>query len=148
TMYAGIRYYDDKQWSDEITFTETSDTLQLTQALTKLLDRRPHIIESPLQVSVTLLNLTPEEEHTPSMFDNEERSSALNAAVDELNLRFGKTALYFGEAHTALESSPARIAFNHIPDIEIEDGKGGRPKKKKKKPDPERTEGMDETDPL
>lgn len=148
TMYAGIRYYNDQQWSDEITFTETSDTLQLTLALTKMLERKPHFNETPLQVSVTLLNLTPEEEHTPSMFDNEERSTALNAAVDELNLRFGKTALYFGEAHSALESSPARIAFNHIPDIEIEDGKGGRPKKKKKKPEISLPEGMDETDPL
>ncbi|MCK9409441.1 MAG: helix-hairpin-helix domain-containing protein [Bacteriovoracaceae bacterium] len=134
TLYVGIRYYNNKQWSEQITFTDTSDTLLLTQALTALLDRRPVIRETPLQVSVTLLNLTPEAEHTPSLFDNEERSSALNAAVDELNLRFGKQALYFGKAHSALESSPARIAFHHIPDIEIEDGKGGRPKKKKGKP--------------
>jgi DNA polymerase-4 len=131
TLHAGIRYYNDKRWSDDITITDTSDTLQLTQALNALLERTPVIRETPLQVSITLLNLTPDADHTPSLFGNEERSSALNAAVDELNLRFGKTALYFGEAHTALESSPARIAFNHIPDIEIEDGKGGRPKKKK-----------------
>jgi DNA polymerase-4 len=135
TVAAGIRYYNDKQWSDQITFTDTSDTLQLTQALTALLERRPEITEKPLQVSVTLLNLSPEADHTPSMFENEERSGALNAAVDELNLRFGKQALYFGEAHSALESSPARIAFNHIPDIEIEDGKGGRAKKRKRPPE-------------
>ena len=148
TMHAGIRYYNDRQWNDEITFTETSDTMQLTQALTKLLERKPIIHETPLQVSITLVNLTPEQEHTPSMFENEERSSALNSAVDELNLRFGKTALYFGNAHSALESSPARIAFNHIPDIEIEDGKGGRPKKKKGKKETERTDDPEEIDPL
>jgi DNA polymerase-4 len=146
TVYAGIRYYNGRQWGDQITITDTSDTIQLTQALTALLGSRPVIRETPLQVSVTLLNLSPDADHTPSLFENEERSGALNAAVDELNLRFGKQALYFGEAHSALESSPARIAFHHIPDIEIEDGKGGRKKKKPKKaqgPAPEDIEAID-----
>lgn len=134
TLLVGIRYYNEKSWDDEMKLTETSDTLVLTQALTKMLERCPSMKERPLQVSVTLLNLVPEEDHTPSMFEDEERSSALNAAVDELNLRFGKTALYFGDAHSALDSSPARIAFNHIPDIEIEDGMGGRKKKRKNIP--------------
>ncbi|MFA5832628.1 MAG: helix-hairpin-helix domain-containing protein [Bacteroidota bacterium] len=147
-MYVGIRYYDNKSWSGEIVFSETADTLVLTQALIKVLDKKPVFQESPLQVSVTLLNITPEEDHTPSMFENEDRSSALNTAVDELNLRFGKTALYYGAAHSALESSPARIAFHHIPDIEIEDGKGGRPKKKKKKEkDDTKSGSLDEIDP-
>lgn len=130
-----IRFYDKKDWADDITISETSDTLQMTNALKVLLERMPNFKEKPLQVGVTLLHLTPEKEHTQSMFDNEDRSSALFSAVDELNLRFGKSALYFGGAHTALESSPAKIAFNHIPDIEIEDGKGGRAKKKKAKVD-------------
>ncbi|MBP9212717.1 MAG: DNA polymerase [Bacteroidetes bacterium] len=143
TLVAGIRYYNSQSWNDSITITETSDTVQLTQALTAMLERRPEMRETPLQVSVTLLNLSPENGHTPSLFENEDRSSALNAAVDELNLRFGKQALYFGEAHSALDSSPARIAFHHIPDIELEDGKGGRPKKgKKKKPEPPPEEGF------
>ncbi len=130
-IIANIRFYDKKDWNDVITISETSDTLQLTNALKALLERKPFMKEKPLQVGVTLLHLTPEKEHTRSMFDDEDRSSALSSAVDELNLRFGKTALYFGGAHTALESSPAKIAFNHIPDIEVEDGKGGRVKKKK-----------------
>ena len=67
------------------------------------------------------------------MFENEEKSSALFSAVDELNLRFGKSALYFGGAHTAMESSPARIAFTHIPDIIIEDGLADKTIKMKKK---------------
>lgn len=132
-IVASIRFYDKKEWTEDITISETSDTLQLTNALTALLKRKPIIKEKPLQVGVTLLHLTPEKEHTQSMFEDEDRSSALFSAVDELNLRFGKAALYFGGAHSALESSPAKIAFNHIPDIEIEDGKGGRSKKKKAK---------------
>ena len=143
---ANIRFYDKKDWDDTITISETSDTLQLTNALKVLLERKPTIKEKPLQVGVTLLHLTPEKEHTQSMFEDEDRSSALFNAVDELNLRFGKAALYFGGAHTALESSPAKIAFNHIPDIEVEDGKGGREKKKKKKLKSEREEFNDESE--
>lgn len=146
SMHVSIRFFDNKKWSDDISFTETSDTLHFTQALTTLLERRPTIKETPLKVSVTLFNLIPEEEHTPSMFENEEKSSALLSAIDELNLRFGKSALYFGGAHSALESSPARIAFNHIPDIEIEDGRGGRPKKRKEKPKIEPKEFDDESE--
>lgn len=148
TLNAGIRYFDNKSWNDEITFSDTSDTMTLTQALTVMLERKPAMNEKPLQVSVTLLNLSPQADHTPSLFENEDRSSALNAAVDELNLRFGKTALYFGEAHTALESSPARIAFHHIPDIEIEDGKGGRAKKRKSGNEQPPNPAHNEFDPL
>ena len=136
SMSAGIRYYNDREWWDEITITPTSDTMTLTKALTAMLERAPVIRETPLQVSVTLLHLTPAVNESATLFDDGERSSALNAAVDELNLRFGKSALYYGNAHTALDSSPARIAFHHIPDIELEEGKGGRPKKKKTAPPP------------
>jgi len=145
-LYVGIRYFNNKKWSDDITFTETSDTLHFTRALTTLLSRKPTIKETPLKVSVALFHLTPEQEHTPSMFENEEKTNALFSAVDELNLRYGKSALYFGGAHAALESSPARIAFNHIPDIEIEDGKGGRPKKKKQPPKSEPKEFENENE--
>lgn len=145
TLHAGIRYYDGKSWYDQLTLTPTADTRILTQALTLMLERRPDVRERPLQVSVTLVDLSPEAEHAADLFTNEDRSTALNAAVDELNLRFGKQALYFGEAHTALDSSPARIAFHHIPDIELEDGKGGRPKRKKKTPPP--GPSYDEIDP-
>jgi DNA polymerase-4 len=44
----------------------------------------------------------------------------LNAAIDELNVRFGKRAVYFGGAHAALDHGRLAIAFNHIPDIETE----------------------------
>ena len=41
-------------------------------------------------------------------------------AVDRVNRRFGKSALYFATAHGALDHAPMRIAFNRIPDIETE----------------------------
>ena len=44
----------------------------------------------------------------------------LNAAIDSLNVRFGKHAAYFGGAHRALDHGKLAIAFNHIPDVETE----------------------------
>jgi DNA polymerase-4 len=40
--------------------------------------------------------------------------------MDDLNLRFGKRAAYFGGAHQALDHGRLAIAFNHIPDVETE----------------------------
>lgn len=130
-MQVVIRSIGNERWHKEITFSDTSDTMILTHALTQLLKLYPSFKDAPLQVSVTLLHLTPNLHQSISLFENEDRSAALNAAVDELNLRFGKQALYFGEAHTALESSPARIAFHHIPNITLEDGIGGMKKPKR-----------------
>ena len=35
-------------------------------------------------------------------------------------MRYGKNTAYFGSAHNALHNAPMRIAFNHIPDLEVE----------------------------
>jgi len=40
--------------------------------------------------------------------------------VDKLNARFGKNAVYYGAAHSALQAAPMRIAFGHIPDLDTE----------------------------
>ena len=46
--------------------------------------------------------------------------TALSHALDALNMRYGKNTVYFGSAHNALNNAPMRIAFNHIPDLEVE----------------------------
>ncbi len=46
--------------------------------------------------------------------------SQLMSAMDGVNRRYGKSALYFATAHGALDHAPMRIAFNRIPDIETE----------------------------
>ena len=42
-------------------------------------------------------------------------------SLDILNLKYGKNTVYFAGAHDALKDAPMRIAFNHIPDLVIED---------------------------
>ena len=42
------------------------------------------------------------------------------AAMDILNRKHGKNAVYFASAHEALDTAPMRIAFNRIPDLDTE----------------------------
>ena len=44
----------------------------------------------------------------------------LDTVLDKLNMRYGKNTVYFGGAYNALNNAPMRIAFNHIPDLDVE----------------------------
>lgn len=80
---------------------------------------------APLAVGVALGDLRPQEQKSRSLFDDGgshtlETHDKLNAVIDAVNLRYGKNKLYFGGAHQAMYAAPMRIAFQHLPDMEIE----------------------------
>ncbi len=118
-MYASVRYVNGEKWSEELNFTDTQDTVQFTKAFTTMWDRKPRIKSNPMKVAVTLFKLREEKYHTVSLFDGKKRQ-AVNMAIDKLNLLYGKNTVYFAGAYSALNSAPMRIAFNHIPDLELE----------------------------
>jgi DNA polymerase-4 len=113
-----IRYSREMDWSRDLRFSATGDTLALLRILEVLWQQRP--AAPPLAVGVTLFRLVAPGNHTPSLFDPESRHDGLCQAMDKLNRRYGKNTVYFGGAHTARTSAPAPIAFNHIPEIEPE----------------------------
>lgn len=45
-----------------------------------------------------------------------------DVTLDQLQRRFGNNAIYFGGAHRAQNEAAMRIAFNHIPDTQLEEG--------------------------
>ncbi|MCI0749937.1 MAG: DUF4113 domain-containing protein [Nevskiales bacterium] len=116
------RFVGGGRWDEEARFSETQDTLELTHALNAMLDRRPAAArrKQPLKVGVTLIRLIRAEGQTEDLFRSGRSRERLNTAVDRLNRRFGKNAVWFGAASRALASAPMRIAFNRIPDIETE----------------------------
>jgi DNA polymerase-4 len=73
-----------------------------------------------MAVGVVLSELRDAAGVTRGMF--EEDHQELNQVLDAVNLRYGKNTLYFGGAHHALERGGPRIAFNHIPDLDLEQG--------------------------
>ncbi|MBV9658376.1 MAG: DNA polymerase [Verrucomicrobia bacterium] len=118
---------DRPNWSDDVRFAHTQDTIELLHALDLLWRRRAaapaHTRPTPpLAVGVTLLHLAALTNATPSLFGREERRRrhAMLRAVDAINRRYGINAVHFGGATSALAYAPMRIAFNHIPDVDFE----------------------------
>ncbi|MBI3194066.1 MAG: DNA polymerase [Ignavibacteriae bacterium] len=119
-MYVKIKYLNGARWVDEISFTETQDTVPFIKALTKMWERKKPVYATPIKVAITLFKLKEEKNKTPQLFPFGRSSEALNAALDKLNSIYKKNTVYFGGAHEALDSAPMRIAFTHIPDPEVE----------------------------
>lgn len=129
-LYAGalsvsVDYLGDQSWAEEMTLTETQDTLRLTHALNELWARRPAKFAKlkPLRVGVHLTRLIDLKLHTPDLFEEKTEKSRgeLFKAVDHLNKVFGKNTVYLGGAHGATKDAPMRIAFTRIPEPEIEE---------------------------
>ena len=123
-MAIKVKFLNGPSWEHETRFLETQDTLDLMHALNSLWLKYPKKKSlTPLQVSVVFLELSAEDAQSARLFDDLEQTSdkkKLNAAIDDLNLRFGKKAAYFGGAHRALDHGKIAIAFNHIPDVATE----------------------------
>jgi DNA polymerase IV len=128
-------------------FTETQDSKTLVQHLKTLLAQitqqaqagSEHAKAQPYQVAVVFGELVSSSQQTLDLFAPSPAQTApsaeqakqakasrirpkgqLNQAVDALNVRFGKQALYYGGAHQARTHGGLAIAFNHIPDVETE----------------------------
>ncbi|HZZ30325.1 MAG TPA: hypothetical protein VFE46_20165 [Pirellulales bacterium] len=75
----------------------------------------------PLRVSVVLAELIPAGSVTGMLFDQDRQLSALAAAMDRVNQKFGAHAVYFGGMHGSQEEGGTAIAFNQIPDLDLAD---------------------------
>jgi DNA polymerase-4 len=129
-----VKYLNRERWGEAVNFLESQDTLEFLHVLNQLWERRPKHGGTPLLVGVTLFGLKPEQNVTRPLFGDENREK-LHSTVDALNAVLGNNTVYFGGAHTALDSSPMRIAFNRIPDPKTEDDE--KPKRQRaKKPAP------------
>ena len=124
-FYAGrlvvdVKYLDGSHWHEEMRLVDTQDTKTFLHALDKLWAARPKDLRTILKVGMAYTDFVSEAQHTGSLFASEDKSKALYAALDKLNARFGRQAVYFASAHKARDRSGIAIAFNHIPDPETE----------------------------
>ena len=116
-----LRYLDGRRWKDVREITPTQDVLQLTAVMSSMLACLP-AIGTPLKVSLALNKVAPIEAIPLPMFQHVGPSrNALNESLDAINKKYGKNTIYLGPAWNALSSAPMRIAFNHIPDLEVDD---------------------------
>lgn len=102
-------------WKVKIKIDECRDTFTLQQHLEKLWVSCP--ASKPLQVGVWLFNLVPDGQHTPSLFENNERQLRLSEVIDSLNDRFGHGRVHPASVDTVRGAAPTRISFTSIPDL-------------------------------
>jgi len=115
-----IRTVDGRKWDATTPFRGgTCDSIALQQALAQMWTRRPGGV--PLLISVTLHDLLNASSATLPLFAEEQNREDLSRAVDELNARYGKVAVYLGSVHEALDAATGGIAFKSIPDLALPD---------------------------
>ncbi|MCE2990701.1 MAG: DNA polymerase [Nitrosomonadaceae bacterium] len=116
-----VKFLNAPTWDASSRVQATQDTLDLLHAVDAIWRGFPTRRKAvPLQVAVVFGDLVPDTAQNFSLFSEDPTKRRLNAAIDELSVRFGKRAVYFGGAHAALDHGRLAIAFNHIPDIETE----------------------------
>jgi DNA polymerase-4 len=119
-LTVGLKYLDGSHWSAEMRLVDTQDTVAFLHALDRLWSKRPTDRRTILRVEMAFSDFVPEAQHTGSLFASEAKSKSLYEALDKLNARFGKQAVYFASAHKARDRGGMHIAFNHIPDPETD----------------------------
>ena len=108
------------RWADQTRFSPHADTLAFNQSLAELWRRRPPDPAPLLKVGVTLSLLTEHSQITRDLFDPSDQHENLNHVLDQINQRYGPNALYLGGAHSGRGAAPMRIAFGHIPELQVE----------------------------
>jgi len=117
-----LRFVNKFRWSDSVAFLETSDTLFLTKVIKALWKSRPYQNIPIQKANIVLKNLIADKNFTPSLFNEEcNNRDTLNKTMDKITNKFGKKSLYLGGAHEAMETAQPKIAFQHIPDIKLEE---------------------------
>jgi DNA polymerase-4 len=108
------------RWTDQARFTPHADTLQFNPVLAELWQRRPPDPGPMLKVGVTLTDLVEHGQVTRDLFDPDDQHETLNSVLDQINQRYGANTLYFGGAHRGRDAAPMRIAFSHVPELQVE----------------------------
>ena len=125
-----LAFFRGLAWGPEIRFPETDSTLSLMTALNKLWKDRPEPHSLILSVGVVLGKLCNRGNYTPELFktavggamatDDDDKQRRLDATIDKLRSRYGRSVVYFGNVHHARDTAPLRISFTHIPNPDLE----------------------------
>jgi DNA polymerase-4 len=131
-----VKCRDGSRIDEQQTIDTTDDTRLLLHEVNKLYQNALHTWfrhAQPMAIGVTFSHLLKREETSQPLFNafTEEANAQgkplikinrdkLNAAMDKINLRYGKHSVYYASAHKGLHAAPMRIAFNHVPDLKTE----------------------------
>ena len=95
------------------------DTLRLIEFASTLWPKE--FPSPPKRVSVVLADVVSAPNVARQLFGEDQQLSALAAAMDRVNQKWGAHAVYFGGMHGFQEAGHTAIAFNQIPDLGLAD---------------------------
>jgi DNA polymerase-4 len=95
------------------------DSLRLLEEFARLWSQRP--AGRVRLVDVTFSELIKESDVTPPLFEAERKRVQLSKAMDEINSRYGRHAVYTGGVHEVRDQARGGIAFRSIPDLDFSD---------------------------
>ena len=107
-------------WHDQTRFLPHADTFKFNAAFAYLWQRRPSHTSPLLKVGINFTELLARSRTTRNLFDPVDSHAGLHITLDHINQRYGSNTLYFGGAHQGLGSAPMRIAFSHVPELQVE----------------------------
>jgi len=98
-----------RSWNAKTRLADTQDSVAITEAVVRLWAQRD--FSGPRSVGITFGEVVEPTAVTPSLFDLDENHAALSHAVDAVNQRFGKNAVYLGAVHQTKDTASEKIAF-------------------------------------
>ncbi|MGD0729901.1 MAG: DNA polymerase [Terracidiphilus sp.] len=109
-------------WKSDVKLSECQDNQTLIAALSRLWASRPvgAEFEHPYFIGVRLGELVPDRLHSLNLFEGTEDAQSrtrLLETMDQLNNKYGMSALAPATMLTAFKAAPTRIAFHSIPDL-------------------------------
>ena len=91
-------------------FRSSQDALSISSVIDRLWDSRD--FSAPLKVGITFTGLQDSGDSTGSLFEPRRNLLELGRAVDTVNQKFGKNAVYLAAIDTAKDAATEKIAFN------------------------------------
>ena len=109
-------------WKSEVKLSECQDNQTLIAALSRMWASKPAgaEFEHPYFIGVHLGELVPDRLHSLNLFEGTEDAQSrtrLLETMDQLNNKYGMSALAPATMLTAFKAAPTRIAFHSIPDL-------------------------------
>lgn len=114
-----VSYLGRERWKMEKKIELCQDTLTLIRTFAPMWEHVPP--GSILKVGLVLGDLVHEANRTPSLFEPDDKLLRLAKAMDEVNRRNGRHAVYFGGMHGMTDAVSTRIAFGVVPDLKLPD---------------------------
>ncbi|RMH23695.1 MAG: DNA polymerase [Planctomycetota bacterium] len=116
-LSVGVRCLDQPAWWASAAVPATQSTHTLLRVFGALWPGAE--LRSPIRVDVTLHELLPVGVAGEPLFPAARAERDLWRAVDRINAKHGRHAVYLGALHGTLDAVPVRIPFSSIPDLEL-----------------------------